>query len=91
MIAFHEVDDVDHWLASLSERRPYGPLGITFRTLRDPEPAACDSTAGARPAVRGGFPADCAILTRGVRLKRLAPEPKRISRRQTATRMLPTR
>ena len=37
LIAFHEVDDVDHWLASPKRAEVFGPLGITVRTFRDPE------------------------------------------------------
>ena len=35
-VAFHEVDDVDHWLASSKREEVFGPLGITMRTFRDP-------------------------------------------------------
>ena len=34
---FHEVDDVDHWLASPKRDELFGPLGMTVRTFRDPE------------------------------------------------------
>jgi hypothetical protein len=34
---FHEVDDVDHWLASPKRREVFGPLGISTRTFVDPE------------------------------------------------------
>jgi hypothetical protein len=37
MIAFHEVDDVDHWLHSSKREEVFGPLGITARTFVDPE------------------------------------------------------
>ena len=37
LIAFHEVDDVDHWLSSPKRDEVFGPLGITMRTFRDPE------------------------------------------------------
>jgi hypothetical protein len=37
LIAFHEVDDVDHWLSSPKRDEVFGPLGITVRTFRDPE------------------------------------------------------
>ena len=36
MLVFHEVDDVDHWLASPKREEFFGPLGITARTFRDP-------------------------------------------------------
>ena len=36
-IAFHEVDDVDHWLRSPKREELFGPLGITVRTFVDPE------------------------------------------------------
>jgi hypothetical protein len=35
-IAFHEVDDVDHWLSSSKREEVFGPLGITTRAFRDP-------------------------------------------------------
>ena len=35
-IAFHEVDDVDHWLNSSKREEVFGPLGITTRAFRDP-------------------------------------------------------
>jgi hypothetical protein len=37
LIAFHEVDDVDHWLSSPKREEVFGPLGITVRSFRDPE------------------------------------------------------
>ncbi len=37
LIAFHEVDDVDHWLSSPKRAEVFRPLGITIRTFRDPE------------------------------------------------------
>ena len=37
LVVFHEVDDVDHWLASPKREEVFGPLGITIRTFRDPE------------------------------------------------------
>ncbi len=36
LLVFHEVDDVDHWLASPRREEYFGPLGITTRTFRDP-------------------------------------------------------
>jgi hypothetical protein len=36
LIAFHEVDDVEHWLASPKREEFFGPLGMTARTFRDP-------------------------------------------------------
>ncbi len=35
-LAFHEVDDVEHWLSSSKRQEVFGPLGITMRTFRDP-------------------------------------------------------
>jgi hypothetical protein len=35
-IAFHEVDDVEHWLSSSRRDEVFGPLGITTRAFRDP-------------------------------------------------------
>ncbi len=37
LLVFHEVDDVDHWLASPKREELFGPLGITARTFRDTE------------------------------------------------------
>jgi hypothetical protein len=37
VLAFHEVDDVDHWLKSPKRKEVFGPLGVTVRTFRDPE------------------------------------------------------
>jgi hypothetical protein len=37
LIAFHEVDDVDHWLSSPKRAEVFEPLGIVVRTFRDPE------------------------------------------------------
>jgi hypothetical protein len=37
LLAFHEVDDVDHWLSSPKREDVFGPLGITIRTFSDPE------------------------------------------------------
>jgi hypothetical protein len=37
ILIFHEVDDVEHWLASPRRREIFGPLGITARTFVDPE------------------------------------------------------
>jgi len=34
---FHEVDDVDHWLASPKREEFFEPLGMTARTFRDPD------------------------------------------------------
>jgi hypothetical protein len=36
-LAFHEVDDVDHWLSSPKREEVFGPLGITIRTFKDPQ------------------------------------------------------
>jgi hypothetical protein len=36
-LAFHEVDDVDHWLSSSKREEVFGPLGITTRTFQDPQ------------------------------------------------------
>jgi hypothetical protein len=36
-VAFHEVDDVQHWLSSPKREEIFGPLGITARTFHDPE------------------------------------------------------
>ena len=36
IMAFHEVDDVAHWLSSPKRGEVFGPLGITLRTFVDP-------------------------------------------------------
>ncbi|MGP0109231.1 MAG: hypothetical protein ACLPR9_10305 [Acidimicrobiales bacterium] len=36
-MVFHEVDDVDHWLAAPTREAVFGPMGITIRTFVDPE------------------------------------------------------
>jgi hypothetical protein len=36
-LAFHEVDDVQHWLSSPKRAEVFGPLGVTVRTFHDPE------------------------------------------------------
>jgi hypothetical protein len=36
LLAFHEVDDVDHWLSSPKREEFLAPLGGTVRTFRDP-------------------------------------------------------
>jgi hypothetical protein len=35
LIAFHEVDDVGHWLSSPRRSEFFGPLGVKVRTFRD--------------------------------------------------------
>jgi hypothetical protein len=37
LVVFHEVDDVDAWLASSKREEFFGPLGLTVRPFRDPE------------------------------------------------------
>jgi hypothetical protein len=36
LIAYHEVDDRDHWLNSTKREEIMGPLGISVRTFADP-------------------------------------------------------
>ncbi len=36
LLVFHEVDDVDHWLASTNRADFFGPRGISTRAFRDP-------------------------------------------------------
>jgi hypothetical protein len=36
VIAFHEVDDVEHWLGSPRREEAFGHLGVTVRTFVDP-------------------------------------------------------
>jgi hypothetical protein len=35
LLVFHEVDDVDHWLASSKREELFGPMGMTARAFRD--------------------------------------------------------
>ena len=35
-LAFHETDDVEHWLKSGKREEFFGPHGITARVFRDP-------------------------------------------------------
>ena len=35
LMIFHEVDDVDHWIASPKREELFGPLGIKVRAFRD--------------------------------------------------------
>ena len=37
VMVFHEVNDVDHWLASPKREELFGPMGMTARTFIDPE------------------------------------------------------
>ena len=38
VIAYHDVKDLDHWLASPRREEFFGPLGITnIRTFADPQ------------------------------------------------------
>jgi hypothetical protein len=37
LLVLHDVDDVDHWLASPKREELFGPKGMTVRTFRDPE------------------------------------------------------
>jgi len=37
IVVTHEVDDVDHWLASPKRREVFGPLGITVRVFTSPD------------------------------------------------------
>ncbi len=37
LIAYHEIDDSEHWLASPKREELFGPLGISVRTFLDPE------------------------------------------------------
>lgn len=37
LLVFHEVDDVDHWLASPKRAELFGPMGMTARAFRDPQ------------------------------------------------------
>lgn len=36
LLVFHEVDDLDHWVASPKREEFFGPMGITVRTFKDP-------------------------------------------------------
>ncbi len=35
-LAFHEVDDVEHWFKSRRREEFFGPHGMTARAFRDP-------------------------------------------------------
>jgi hypothetical protein len=35
-VIFHEVDDVQRWLASTTREDVFGPMGITARPFHDP-------------------------------------------------------
>ena len=37
LLIFHEVDDVQRWLASPKRVEVFGPIGITARVFVDPE------------------------------------------------------
>jgi len=37
LMIIHEVDDVEHWLASPKREELFGPRGIKVRTFRDPK------------------------------------------------------
>lgn len=37
LLAFHEVDDVDHWAASPTREEFFGPMGISVRVFRGAE------------------------------------------------------
>lgn len=37
VIAYHEVDDVDHWFASSKRDEFFGAHGMTARAFRDPK------------------------------------------------------
>ncbi len=37
VIAYHEIDDSDRWLASPKREEFFGPLGVSVRTFLDPE------------------------------------------------------
>lgn len=37
VVAFHEVEDVDHWLGSPKREEFFGSHGISARAFRDPQ------------------------------------------------------
>jgi hypothetical protein len=37
LLAFHEVDDTQAWLAATTREEVFGPRGITARTFVDPQ------------------------------------------------------
>jgi hypothetical protein len=37
LVIFHEVDDVDRWLAATTREEFFGPLGMTARAFVDPQ------------------------------------------------------
>ena len=38
-VIVHEVEDVDHWLASTRREEVFGPQGVSIRTFVDPQSA----------------------------------------------------
>ncbi len=36
-LAFHKVDDVEHWRNMPTREEVFGPLGITHRIFKDPQ------------------------------------------------------
>jgi len=39
LLVFHQVDDIDRWLASTNRETVFGPMGITARTFVERVPA----------------------------------------------------
>ncbi len=37
VIAVHQINDSEHWLASPKREEIFGPLGVSVRTFLDPE------------------------------------------------------
>ena len=61
LMIFHEVDDVEHWLASPKREELFGPLGIKVRPALPTDHAQGLESDGVRPdtilAARGGVAA----------------------------------
>ena len=79
LVLFHEVDDVDHWVASPTREEYFGPLGITARTFRDPSGSnrvalivETPDIATGEAALKGDAAA-AAMKTDGVRPDTIAP------------------
>jgi len=60
ILAFHEVDDVEHWLRSPKRQEIFGPLGITGRLFTRPCPDQPGGAGRGNPG-RGGLPAAHAV------------------------------
>jgi hypothetical protein len=74
LLVFHEVDDVDHWLASPKRQEFFGPLGISTRTFIDPDKSKVSASHSDRSR-RGEWSASIASNRRWLVLGRSITEP----------------